>query len=123
MNIQFSFNIYIFSNLIVQNNSIMDMDIDISRGRSTTSNNNSSRALLTYSNLSSIFYVERIEAQSNNLSWAKQVELNKMEEITLLYVAPKIWENKLANKATILNNTLNLQDESIANSNINTCIL
>ena len=90
MNIQFSFNIYIFSNLIVQNNSIMDMDIDISRGRSTTSNNNSSRALLTYSNLSSIFYVERIEAQSNNLSWAKQVELNKMEEITLLYVAPKI---------------------------------
>ena len=99
------------------------MDIDIPRGRSTTSNNNSSRALLTYSNLSSIFYVERIEAQSNNLSWAKQVELNKMEEITLLYVAPKIWENKLANKATILNNTLNLQDESIANSNINTCVL
>ena len=58
----------------------MDMDIDTSRDRSTTSS----------ANLSSIPYVKRIEAQSNNTSWAEQVKLNKMKEITLSYTTPKV---------------------------------
>jgi len=52
----------------------MDMDIDTSRDRSATS----------------IPYVKRIEAQSNNTSWAEQVKLNKMKEITLSYTTPKV---------------------------------
>ena len=139
VNTQFSFNIYTFSNLMIQNNLNMDMDIDTSKGRSTTSNANSSKVSSIHSNLSSIFYVERMEAQSNNLSWAEQVELNKMEEITLSYATPKIGKNKFANeaidptpkaeeehsnnKATILNNTLNPQGEGVANRNTNTCAL
>ena len=122
-NTKFSFNIYTFSNPMVQNNSNIDIDIDTPRDRSTTSNANSSKVSSTYSNISSIFCVERVEAQMNNPSWVEQVELNKMEEIILLYTISKIGENKFANetidstpkarekhsnnKATILNNTLN----------------
>ena len=79
-----------------------------------------------------------MKAQSNNLFWAEQVELNKIEEIVLLYVTPKIGENKSANKATdptskarekhlnneaiIPDNILNLQDKGVVNSNMNTCV-
>ena len=113
----------------------MNIDIDTPRGRSATSSTNSSRASLTHSNLSSISYVERMEAQSNNLSWAEHIKLNKMKEIILLYVISKVRENKSANeaidptpkakkkysnnKATILNNMLDSQDKDMANSNMN----
>ena len=102
----------------------MDMDFDIPRGRSTIFSTNSFRALSTHSNLFSIPYVERIEAQSNDLSQTKQVKLNEMKEIILLYTTPKLGENKSTNETTdptpeareeysnnettILNNTLNL---------------
>ena len=56
------------------------------------------RALLTHSNLFSISYIERIEAQSNNLSQAEQVKLNEMKEITLLYATSKLGKNKSTNK-------------------------
>ena len=39
--------------------------------------------LSIYSNISFIPYIKRMEAQSNSLSWAEQVKLNKLEEIIL----------------------------------------
>ena len=68
MNILFLFDIHSFSNPIVQNNSNIDMDIDILRGRSVSLSTNSSRESLTYLNLSSISYHERMEDLSNKLS-------------------------------------------------------
>ena len=46
------------------------------RERSASSSTNSSRALSAHSNLSSIPYHERMEIQSNKLTWDKQVEIN-----------------------------------------------
>jgi len=100
----------------------MDININISKDRSITFNTNSSRELSTHSNLSSISYVERIKAQSNNSSWAKQVELNELKEITLFYVISEIRENKSVNKTSDLTNTSNPQGEYANNSNTNTCL-
>jgi len=102
-NIPFPFDIYNFSNPMVQNESSMDMDIDTPRGRSTSSSANSSRESSTHSNLSSIPYYERMEDQSNKLSWDEQVELNEKEEFTLSYATPKVRKtNWLTRLQTIL---------------------
>jgi len=47
-------------------NSNMNMEVDILRKRLVLSSANISKELLAYSSLSSIPYIERIEAQSNN---------------------------------------------------------
>jgi len=129
VNIPFLFDIYNSSNLMVQNNSNMDMNIDISRGRSTSLSSNNFRELLIYSDLSSILYYKRIEDISNKLSWDNQVVFNEKKDFILLYAISKIGENKLANKTTdhnskereqcSLNNTPIPQDEDMANNNMN----
>ena len=48
------------------------------------SSRNILRALLTHSDISSISYVERIEAQSNNIFWFNQT---KQENFQLSYVS------------------------------------
>ena len=68
---------------MVRDNSNMDMDIDTPRERSASSSTNSSRASSVYSNLSSIPYHERMEIQSNKLTWDKQVEINVRECVFL----------------------------------------
>jgi len=55
----------------------MNIEIDTPRVQSAMSSTNNSRELLVYSSISSISYIERIEAQNNNLSWADQVNLHK----------------------------------------------
>ena len=85
---------------MVQNNSNMDIDINISRGRSAFSSINSSRALSVYSDLSSIPYYKRMEVQSNKLTWDKQVDLNERKDFSLSYATSKVGENKLASKIT-----------------------
>jgi len=88
----------------------MDIDIDTSRDRSATSSANSFGVSLTHSNLSSIPYVKRIEAQSNNISWAEQVKLNKIKEIILLYTTLKIGEkNLLMRLQTLLVRAVNIE--------------
>ena len=120
---------------MVQNDSNIDMNIDISRGRSTSLSSNNFRELLIYSNLSSIPYYKRMEDISNKLSWDKQVAFNEKKDFILSYAISKIGENKLANKTTdynskereqcsnievtILNNTPIPQDEDMANNNMN----
>jgi len=76
--------------------------------------------LLAYSSVSSIFYIEKIKAQSNNPSWANQVEeLNKSQRSTLFYTNPKIGKNNTINKAIGLKNTLNPYGECVNNTNTN----
>jgi len=61
----------------IHNNMNMNIEIDTPRVQSAMSSTNNSRELLVYSSISSISYIERIEAQNNNLSWADQVNLHK----------------------------------------------
>ena len=113
------------------------MDIDTPRGRSASSSTNSSRVLSAHSDLSSIPYHERMEVQSNKLTWDEQVDLNEREDFSLSYASPKVGENKPANEATdhtpkdgeqrsnikvsTPNNTPIPQGEGAAINNMNTC--
>jgi len=62
-------------NPIVHNISNIDMDINTLRRRSASSSMNSSKVSSVYLTVSSILYHERMEIQSNNLPWSKQVEI------------------------------------------------
>jgi len=92
-NTLFPFDTSTLFNPMVQNNINMDMDIDTPRGRSAIPSANNSRELLAHSSVSSIPYVERMETQSNNPSWADQVELNELQELTLSYANPEVGGN------------------------------
>ena len=84
--------------LIVLDNYNMDMDINIPRERTPSSNMNSLRVSLTHSNAFSIPYHERMTIQSKDPSWSEQIE-NEEEIFSLLYTTLKIGEETLANKA------------------------
>jgi len=138
VNITLSSKIYNSFNPIIQNNSSIDIDIDIYKGRSASLSTNNSRELLTHSNCSSILYHKRIEDISNKLSWNKQVKLNEKKNFFLSYTISKIGENRMANedtdqsskdgeqstinKTTVPNNTIILQDRGVDNINRNTSI-
>ena len=66
-NTLFSINLNTYITPITNNNQI-NMKVDSLRERSVLSNINSLRKLLAHSSIFSISYVERMEAQSNNLS-------------------------------------------------------
>ena len=51
-----------------------DVNVDVPRGRSISSSPNSSRELLAHSDLSSVPYVDRMEARNDYPSWANQTE-------------------------------------------------
>jgi len=51
-----------------------DINVDTPRGRSTFSSSHSSRASSTHSVASSVPYHARIEQQSNDPSWANQMD-------------------------------------------------
>ena len=72
------------TNLIAQilSNININIDIDILKGRLTSLCSKSSKELSIYSNTSSVLYYIRMEIQSNNPLWSKQVEFKK---IALLY--------------------------------------
>ena len=61
---------------ITQNPSNMDMDVNINtyRGRFVFSSNKSSRKSSIHSNASSILYFKKMEIQSDNTLWSKQIE-------------------------------------------------
>ena len=66
-------------------NIVMNIDFDIFRERSVFSSNKSSRESFVHSVASSVSYYKRMEIQSDNPLWSKQV---KIEEIALLYTTP-----------------------------------
>ena len=104
---------------MVHNNMNMDMDVNTSRGRSI---NSSIDELSAHSSLSSIFYIERMEAQSNNLSWANQVDkFDKYQRLSLFY-----WDqenNKITNEEVSYANVLNSNGEGVNNTDMNMCTL
>ena len=73
------------SNPVEANHISENINMKELRGRSMNSSRNMSRVLLNHSDISSISYVERIEAQSNNIFWFNQTEL---ENFQLPYVSP-----------------------------------
>ena len=97
---------------ITLNNNQMDMEVDTLRGRSVSSSANGSRESSAHSSVSSIPYVERMEAQSNDPSWVEQVdELCASQGFLLSYTFPKERENNIQDKAMMTNNMPNPQGE------------
>jgi len=86
-------------------------------GRSMSSSLKTLKELLTHSDLSSIFFVDRIEAQSKDLIWANQTE---QELFQLSYTSHKEGENNNSERAKTNNNTSSTCVEDINNSKVNT---
>ena len=64
----------------------MDTEIDMPRGCSASL---SSRGISPNSTVSSMDYVEQVQAMSKNLTWAEQVENGEVESLSLSYVTVK----------------------------------
>jgi len=79
----------------------MDINIDISRGRSALSFSKSSRESSMHLNASSVLYHTRMEIQSNNFLWSEQV---KAEEIAFSY-AINAKEDNIPVKQIVNNST------------------
>jgi len=77
----------------------MDMEVDTPRDRSSSSKTDSSRETSVLSNASSTAYVDRVQALTNNPTWAEQVEQGEIEEPVLSYVTLKERETDSANQA------------------------
>jgi len=85
-NINSFLNFSAMSNLVKANYVSEDINMDEPRGRSMIPNRVMSRAMLAHSDTPFIPYIERIEAQSSNLSWFNQT---KQKNFQLLHVSPK----------------------------------
>ena len=75
--------------------------MSLSRDRTNLASSNLSRELLTHLDLSSVPYMDKMEAQSDNPTWAKQVELQNFQ---LLYTSPKEEKFNMQNKANDISN-------------------
>jgi len=58
----------------------IDIDVDVPRGRPSSPSNNSSRESSILSKASTVPYYERMEIQSNNPLWSKQVEAEEVAQ-------------------------------------------
>jgi len=65
----FTSNTQLSTTHITHNNNNIDMEVDTPRERLAISSINVFREALAHSSVSSILYVERIEAQNNDPSW------------------------------------------------------
>jgi len=79
-----------------------DTNMGEPRGRSLLSSPNTSRGMLAHSDLSSIPYVDRMEAQNNDPSWFNQTE---QEHFQLSYATPKEGVPNVQNEANNSSNT------------------
>jgi len=84
--------------LVEVNNISKYINMDKLRGKSKSSSTNSSRESLTYSDISSVPYMDRIEVQSKNLFWANQIET---EIFQLSYATLKKGVSDIQQKANI----------------------
>lgn len=117
---------HVFDTTMVDKNGYMDVDGEPPRGRSNCpSNNISSRDSSAHSSVSSIPYVERMEIQNNDLSWADQVDASEQidtsQRVELSYATPK--EGGLVSPPVLSKspNTPLPSAEGASNGNISTC--
>jgi len=101
-NINSSINILAISHSIEVNASSEDINIDELRGRSIASSPNSLRNPLAHSDLLSVPYMDRIEAQNVDPSWANQT---KQKIFHLFYTFSKEGASNIQNKANGSKNT------------------
>ena len=80
-----------------------DINMDTPRERSTFSSSHSFRASYTHSVASSVPYHARMEQQSNNPSWADQMD--SPQDLQLSYANPNKGDNSTLNQATTPNFT------------------
>ena len=107
---------------MVNNNNNIDMEIDTPRERSVNSSINSSRESSTHSNVSSISYVERMEAQNNDPSWTDQVNKHiDSQGSCLSYTDHKVGEDNICNEVTELENITIPHREKTTNYGTNIC--
>jgi len=83
-------------NPVEVNNFSEDINMNELRDRSAIASRILSRVTLAHLDISSILYIKRIEAQSNNTSWFSQTE---QENFQLLYTSPKGGNSPNYNKA------------------------
>ena len=83
------------------NNISKNVYMDVLRGRSNMSSSNHFRELLVYSSISYILYEVRMETQSNNPTWIRQI---KTKIFNLLYVSSKKEEISIHDRASSSNN-------------------
>jgi len=67
VNISFFVNLHTYITPIILNYNQIDMEVDTLRKISLLSSINGLREILAHSSISSIFYIERMKAQSNDL--------------------------------------------------------
>ena len=121
VNILFPFSFNTSTTFMAHNNNNIDMVINTSRSKLVKSSVNISRNLLAYSSIFSISYMERMEAQNNNLFWVNQVdELKYSQRFLLSYATPKEGEVNTCNEAIIFINMSNLYEEGVNNCSMNT---
>jgi len=90
-----------------------DINMDEPRGRSLLSSPNTSKGMSAHSDLSSIPYVDRIEAQNNDSSWFNQTE---QEHFQLSYPTSKEGVPNVQNEA---NNSSNMPPPHVEDANNN----
>ena len=116
---------HVFDTTMVDKNGYVDVDGEPPRGRSNCPSNISSRDSSAHSSVSSIPYVERVEIQNNDLSWADQVDASEQidtsQRVELSYATPK--EGGLVSPPVLSKspNTPLPSAEGASNGNISTC--
>ena len=83
----------------------INININITRERLTSSSKNSSQESLTHSAASLVLYYKRMEIQSNNSLWSKQVENEERNSFSSLYASLKKEDRTLVKKAINNNST------------------
>ena len=94
----------------------MNMEVDTPRGRSSSSNTNSSRETSVLSNASSMVYADHIQTLANNPTWAEQVEQGEFEEPALSYMTLKEREMDSVNQANATEPMLDSHEMVINNT-------
>ena len=104
------------STLIKGNTTLEYINMDELRGRFKSLSLNALRESLAHSNLSSVPYMDRIEAQSKDPIWTNQTE---QELLQLSYVSHKEEENNNFEKVKRNNNTFFICVENMNNNRAN----
>jgi len=98
-----------------------NINMDTLRERSTFSSSHSFRASYTHSAASSVPYHARMEQQSNNPSWADQMD--SPQNLQLSYANPNKGDNSTLNQATTPNFIHVPNKKSTNGYNMNMCSL
>jgi len=85
----------------------INMEVNTLKSQPISSSTNIFRESLVHSNMSSIAYVDHIQALANNPTWAEQVKLGKIKNSTLFYIFLKEREKDSTNTANTTKPTLN----------------